>query len=112
MHATLHCQCLQLACAVTDPLDALKTRARDGAHIAVQHHLYPSVKVAETPLMLRLDDGFEKRYLATCSRCRATFGYYLDKEQQPTGGTGRNGEILYVLPGVVPTEALSSAASQ
>lgn len=71
-------------------------------------------------LILKLDDGFEKRYPVQCPRCGVCFGYQLDgsqwlengnekeKEKEKDGDvrrTGRRCDVLYVLrEGLVRTE--------
>lgn len=68
-------------------------------------------------LILKLDDGFEKRYPVQCPRCGVCFGYQLDgsqwvedgnekeKEKDDDVRTGRRCDVLYVLrEGLVRTE--------
>lgn len=73
-------------------------------------------------LILKLDDGFEKRYPVQCPRCGVCFGYQLDGSQWVENGnekekekgkekdddvrrTGRRCDVLYVLrEGLVRTE--------
>lgn len=71
-------------------------------------------------LILKLDDGFEKRYPVQCPRCGVCFGYQLDGSQWVEDGnekekerekdddvrrTGRRCDVLYVLrEGLVRTE--------
>lgn len=71
-------------------------------------------------LILKLDDGFEKRYPVQCPRCGVCFAYQLDGSQWVEDGnekekekekdddvrrTGRRCDVLYVLrEGLVRTE--------
>lgn len=70
-------------------------------------------------LILKLDDGFEKRYPVQCPRCGLCFAYQLDGSQWVEDGnekekekddddvrrTGRRCDVLYVLrEGLVRTE--------
>lgn len=70
-------------------------------------------------LILKLDDGFEKRYPVQCPRCGVCFAYQLDGSQWVESGnekekekddedvrrTGRRCDVLYVLrEGLVRTE--------
>lgn len=54
------------------------------------------------PIIVRREDGFEKRYMQRCSRCRLIIGYQLDKSQYDGyKSTGRREDVLYVLPGAL-----------
>lgn len=67
-------------------------------------------------MILKLDDGFEKRYPVQCPRCGVCFAYQLDGSQWVEDGnekekdddvrrTGRRCDVLYVLrEGLVRTE--------
>ncbi|KAF3480557.1 uncharacterized protein GIQ15_05904 [Arthroderma uncinatum] len=71
------------------------------------------------PIILRRADGFEKRLLVRCGRCKVVLGYVLDEvhfkkgddkkavtetdisgEQSNTTGTGEL-EVIYILPGAL-----------
>ena len=64
------------------------------------------------PVVVRCEDGFEKRWLVRCGRCRLVVGFELGWEQfeKGTGGAtgdeeGRREDVVYVLPGaMVSTE--------
>jgi hypothetical protein len=60
-------------------------------------------------IIIRREDGFEKRYLQRCERCRLVVGYHLDSSQYDGAkGSGRRDGVVYVLPGsVVSTEDMS-----
>ena len=51
------------------------------------------------PVVLKLDDGFEKRYAARCKRCDIQIGYWLDKSQFEPEQKGRREDVMYLLPG-------------
>lgn len=62
-------------------------------------------------MLVRREDGFEKRWLLRCGRCRLVVGYRLDWNQFAEGGAGgeevgkrgRRDDVLYLLPGAVMT---------
>lgn len=63
-----------------------------------------STNVDRKPLIIRRDDGFEKRYLQRCGRCRVVVGYQLDWAQYPeiegiAAATGLREDVVYLLPG-------------
>lgn len=70
----------------------------------------------EPPVLVRRSDGFEKRWMLKCGRCKLAVAYQLDWSQFPqgqsatgtgaAGGTGSQGEkrgrrddLVYLLPG-------------
>jgi hypothetical protein len=54
------------------------------------------------PIIIRREDGFEKRYIQRCSRCRLIVGYQLDKSQYDGyKSTGRREDVLYILSGAL-----------
>jgi len=76
----------------------------------------PSSSLA--PLLIRSDEGIEKRYPLQCSRCRLMLGYQLDWDQfgagikteegaegggrgGGSGQTGRREDVVYLLEGAV-----------
>ncbi|KAI9878204.1 MAG: hypothetical protein M1830_001596 [Pleopsidium flavum] len=84
-----------------------------------QHQNNYSILLSTTldrkPLMIRREDGFEKRYLWRCGRCRLVVGYqvdevhYLGRDKDKGKGWegGRVGDVVYLLPGgLVETEAM------
>lgn len=64
--------------------------------------------------VLKLDDGFEKRFSVRCNRCGLAAGYHLDKSQF-TGSESESGpktDVLYVLPGgLLTTEEMREGKS-
>jgi len=62
-----------------------------------------NVDTDRKPVIIQRDDGFEKRTLLRCGRCRLVIGYNLDEahfENQP--GQSRP---MYLLPGGMATTA-------
>lgn len=58
------------------------------------------------PTIVRREDGFEKRYLHRCGRCRLVLGYELDESHFPADGKEKV-KVLYVLPsGMMSTEVM------
>ncbi|KAL5356805.1 hypothetical protein BJX96DRAFT_143424 [Aspergillus floccosus] len=61
------------------------------------------------PTLIRREDGFEKRLLLRCGRCRVVVGYFLDPAHFADAGAGREDDeeeeegarVVYVLPGAV-----------
>ena len=57
------------------------------------------------PIIVRREDGFEKRYVVKCSRCKLDLGYYLDWNQFDDGEHGDRmdvrDDVLYILPGAL-----------
>ncbi|KAL6243493.1 hypothetical protein RBB50_009485 [Rhinocladiella similis] len=106
-----HCLCSTLVLTTAFDLQKLPHRAeplQDGALI-----LPPPTKVSQSehtavdqpstsvllnamfdrkPLILRREDGFEKRRLLRCTRCKLVLGYGLDEAQDNAGP-------IYLLPG-------------
>lgn len=87
--------------------------------IAIERKEKEKEKEEDFPcLILKLDDGFEKRYPVQCPRCGVCFAYQLDGSQWVENGnekekekdddvrrTGRRCDVLYVLrEGLVRTE--------
>jgi hypothetical protein len=51
-------------------------------------------------VVIRSDDGFEKRHLQRCARCQLIVGYQLDKSQyEGLEEIGRREDVVYLLPG-------------
>ena len=111
-----HCICTQLILASTHPLAQFPTRKGDGSYICTTttgtipspdescHLADDSVSTDSDPVVLKLEDGFEKRYVLKCSRCDLTIGYQLDWSQfeqisPDHRKTGRREDVVYLLPG-------------
>ena len=74
------------------------------------------------PIIIRRKDGFEKRWLWKCERCRGVWGYELQDPEGGSGDSGGGGEeenvgeagrrVLYMLEeGLVETDALERSLS-
>lgn len=76
------------------------------------HSVLASIVVDRKPTIVRREDGFDKRTLVRCQRCKLVIGYKLDDSQFGTGGSirdmaGRVFDIYFVLPGaLVKTEEM------
>ena len=73
-----------------------------------------ALSVDDKPTILKLDDGFEKRYAARCTRCGLAAGYQLDKSQF-SGSESQDGprtDVVYILPGgLLTTEEMREGRS-
>lgn len=134
---TYHCICTNLVLATTLALPALPRRAKpclDSAYILPRpsaHLTAAELDVddfdadeiqaggqgltfllslnTDTPIMIRGDEGFEKRWPLRCGRCKLVVGYQLDSGQfgheAGKATTGREDGVIYLLPGSVVTTA-------
>lgn len=111
---TYHCICAELACALTTPLQQTPKRSKDNAatcsllpaslSTAPQSEgsivLASGTSIDPEPVVLKLEDGFEKRYAVKCGRCDLQIGYLLDHASFGDGcGNGRKEDVVYLLPG-------------
>ncbi len=106
-----HCICTELILAAFTPLQNLHKRKCDSALICKSERsevpvpegvvLSGSTEDVETPVVFRLEDGFEKRYFLQCKRCDLKVGYRLDKTHfgEQEAGEGPRMDVLYLLPG-------------
>jgi len=76
---------------------------RDGSGVGkegsgeVQYSLLLNTTLDRRPVIVRREDGFEKRWVRRCGRCRTGVGYALDEK----------GEVVYLLEeGLVETGKL------
>lgn len=58
-----------------------------------------STKIDRKPVVVRREDGFEKRILMRCGRCRLVIGYRLDGEGQDGRKERERERVVYLLPG-------------
>ena len=119
---TYHCICTQLVLASTSTLENLKTRTSDSSYILLLPDLsststtshYASLANTITddkPTVIRLEDGFEKRYFHKCGRCELSIAYSLDKSQfdDTKTSSGARGDVAFLIPGgLVSTEDMKS----
>ena len=106
---TYHCICSELVLATFAPLESLPKRIRDSAAICKVTKSEVPVPGAVilsgstfdegTPSILRLEDGFEKRYGVKCRRCDLQVGYWLDKSQFGEKEEGIRSDVMYLIPG-------------
>lgn len=104
---TYHCQCTTRILVTTMDLTKLPRRQEPGLDEAI---IYPlsyndpieelSNLVSGEPVLVRRDDGFEKRIQHRCARCRVVIAYELADKP------GR-APIIYILPGwLITLEAM------
>jgi hypothetical protein len=108
---TYHCICHSLILGIRNTLESYPTRAssKDGARILSPSSEPQIVHIVEErkPMVIRREDGFEKRTLLRCERCRLVVGYRLDGDHFEDGNRELGQETLYVLPGaLVDTEGM------
>lgn len=120
---TYHCLCTQLSLATTEPLESMPKRQLDAAAIATcgdfASATQPSLtmqalSVDDNAIVLKLDDGFEKRYAVRCNRCGLAAGYQLDKSQfsGSEADSGPRPDVVYILPGgLLTTEEMREGRS-
>ena len=105
---TYHCLCTELIVAVPAPLEDLPHRGSDKSSICTTSGS-PSQRPSELgnvtleskATVLKLADGFEKRFAVSCARCGLAIGYQLDKSQfgDTQTETGCREDVVYFLPG-------------
>ncbi|KAK4628938.1 hypothetical protein CLAFUW4_08138 [Fulvia fulva] len=112
---TYHCLCTELVLGTTVPLEDLPKRQSDASiicKITAAESLSQggsvftsAVDTDDKAVVLKLDDGFEKRYAVRCSRCGLMLGYQLDRSQfeESKEKLGRREDVVYVLPGGLQT---------
>lgn len=119
---TYHCICTQLVLASTITLENLKTRTSDSSYIlplpdlssastASHYALLANTTTDDKPTVIRLEDGFEKRYFHKCGRCELSIAYSLDKSQfdDTKSSSGAREDVAFLVPGgLVSTEDMKS----
>jgi hypothetical protein len=99
---TYHCLCTTLILTSPYNIEQLPTRRgpADQAHILpfsgssdnVLESRLQNVTSDRRPMIVKRDDGFEKRLFMRCDRCRLLLGYRLgDNDDAPN--------VVYLLPG-------------
>lgn len=116
-----HCHCTQLVLVSPTPLADLKQRASPGLDKAYILPLPPDPDVVDSmlvttalakPIIVKREDGFEKRWQQKCARCQLTFAYNLGASQFDAAASSaeRRFDVLYILPGALKsTEELENA---
>lgn len=106
---TYHCICTELALATSTPLPELPKRKSDGSFICNISDstciLHIAISAEERSTVLKLEDGFEKRYAVNCARCGLLFAYQLDlcQFEETKSENGRRKDVLFVIPGGLMT---------
>ena len=101
-----HCICSTLILATNHDLDKLPVRqgsAQDQAKILPLQSqqtdvILQNVHFDAEKVIIRREDGFEKRTLMRCARCKLPVGYQLDQSHFTDGETKAK-DIAYILPG-------------
>lgn len=111
-----HCICSQIVIATAVDLTKIKERQLDSSRVIIGDVLlHNALQVASEPIMLRLEDGFEKRYPQKCPRCAMTVAYRLDRSHwEGALQSGSRDDVLFLLPDAVATTSdmiTSKAAS-
>ncbi|KAF2433336.1 hypothetical protein EJ08DRAFT_583958 [Tothia fuscella] len=110
---TYHCLCSNLLFASTRELATLPRRTSlDKSHILPlpsstdaqsrqrEYAILLTTTLDRKPVVIRSEEGFEKRYLQRCGRCQLVVGYQLDKSQyEGVEDLGRKDDVIYLLPG-------------
>jgi hypothetical protein len=139
---TYHCICTTLLLATTHNLTFLPRRAEPALDKAYILQLPPASRLAgegagdslllsttqdRKPTIVRREDGFEKRILLRCGRCRLVVGYKLDpvhykSAEGVVASTSNAGEeenavekieVVYLLPGgLISSEDLKNGKTQ
>jgi hypothetical protein len=76
---------------------------KSGGGSGVGYSILLSTTVDRKPVMIRREDGFEKRLLLRCGRCRVVVGYKLDEAHfgggEGVSEVGKEGRVVYLLSG-------------
>lgn len=106
---TYHCICHTLILATRHELASLPIRAtsKDGARIlapSCQAQVVHTIEEGKA-MIIRREDGFERRTLVRCERCRLVVGYKLDGDHFDDNRKEAGAQALYVLPGALVNTA-------
>lgn len=106
---TYHCICNELVVAICGTLQDAPRRSRDKASVCTiasptapaksSAVLASSMHTDNEAVVLKLEDGFEKRYALRCGRCEVQIGYMLDEASFEDSKSGRKTDVVYLLPG-------------
>lgn len=117
---TYHCLCTTLILASTHDLQGLPRRqepAQDGAlvlappiDITISDTINAEIAQSTSsvllnvvperrPVVVRREDGFEKRILLRCARCRLAIGYMLDESHFENDKGQAQSRPVFLLPG-------------
>lgn len=114
---TYHCLCTTLILTTSHPLSSLPIRAPPALDKATVlslpsgqgHSVLRNVTLERQVIVIRREDGFEKRILLRCQRCELIVGYRLDQAHFEHGHGGvKADEVVYILPGgLMSTEEMN-----
>ncbi|KAI9745410.1 MAG: hypothetical protein M1818_000944 [Claussenomyces sp. TS43310] len=103
------------------PPTAGQSRQKHDALPPLGYTVLLSMMPDRRPTIIRREDGFEKRFLYRCGRCRLVVGYELDeahyadsqKAEEMSGAAGRQVQgrmkVIYLLPaGIMGTDTMAS----
>ncbi|TKA31356.1 hypothetical protein B0A50_02201 [Salinomyces thailandicus] len=107
-YVTYHCICNELIVALPKPLEQLPSRTLDGSricNIGTSEGSVANATVDQNAVILKLEDGFEKRYQLRCTRCGLTVGYELGLShyEESKNATGARLDTLFLLDGGLQT---------
>lgn len=115
-----HCICTTLILATKYDLDALPVRAQPALDHAIvlplkrdgeneKHTSLHNLVHERKPVVIRREDGFEKRTALRCERCNVVVGYQLSDEQFSETEDVKAEDVVYILPGgLVSTEDMKA----
>lgn len=115
-----HCICTTFILAMNYELESLPVRAEPALDKAIilpiqddgagnEHVSFYNVNSDHKPIVIRREDGFEKRTLLRCERCSLTIGYKINREMATEEQRHLDEDITYILPGsLVSTEAVKA----
>ena len=126
---TYHCVCSNLLLFLPPPLTLSSLARRKppvldrACIITLPDHLEPSKTdprvlnstLDAKPIIVRREDGFEKRRLRRCDRCGCAWAYELSgaaqtEDAKDGGGKGAGKRVLYVLAdGLITTEEIQKS---
>lgn len=107
---TYHCICTTLILATCYDLSSLPTRAepaidaasilpiRDAQGSNEQFSQLHNISTDRKRVVVRREDGFEKRTLLRCLRCKLVVGYKVDDAQSESEKSNTD-DFVFVLPG-------------
>lgn len=107
-----HCICTTFVLVTGYDLTRLPERGEPGLDKAIvlptqnsddpqdQQTIMTNLVADRQPTVIRRDDGFEKRTLLRCQRCKLVIAYRLD-EAQFKNGSAHAQDVVYVLPGAL-----------
>ncbi|RMZ30727.1 hypothetical protein D0859_05177 [Hortaea werneckii] len=106
-YTTYHCLCSELIVALPKPLEQLLRREGDASYTTV------NASIAEDAIIMKLEDGFEKRYPVACRRCSLPIGYHLDlcQFEDSKSSSGPLSDVLYILSGALQSTEILQGGS-